>query len=1476
MIAIKEIMNKNLPKLSSLDSVESAVKAMRKMKSNYLLIEENGKLKGVVTSHELAGYASSKLILDCPIKPIAAISEKTLLGEALKVLKEKKVDFLVAINKQGTPIGATDQEMVTSFLYQELEKSNIEKEEHKEEDKALIVSETRYRRLFETAQDGILILDAGTGTIIDVNPFLMEMLGYSHEQFIGKTIWELGSLKDIIPNRENFLELQRQEYIRYEDLPLETSDGRYVDVEFVSNVYLVDHKKVIQCNIRNITERKEAEEVLKKYRDNLEQIVAERTEAMRESSEKLRVIFDSIGEAITVVDLQSNIIDANQEALRLHGFQRKDELIGRKASELVVIKDRDRVVKNAGKALKEPDLLKRAQYKLLTKDGREFDGEFCLAVFKDKSGQPAGFIGLARDISEHKKADETLRESEEKYRILAETCSDGILVTDEKGILTYVNPALEQMYDIPASESLGTSFSKYATEESALSSAEVFLELALGERKFVKGLELDAVQRDGCIFPIEVSASAIIRDGKFEGVECFVRDITERKRAEEALRETEERYKSLFNRSLEAIYISDLNGNFTDANPYALELLGYEKEDIASLNFLSLVDNEGVEIVDKISEEIIRTGSQRESTEYKVRKKDGTYAWIVTNASLLYKDGKPVGIQGIARDITESKQAEETLKKSKEYFKEITENSSDMIIITDKNGDIKYCSRSVERFTGYKPEELTGKSAFNFIHPDDVQRAVGDFGKAILTKDVMTNAFRIVHKDGSERYFDGQGRNLLDNPSIVGFIMNIRDVTGRKKAEEAFKKKAVELEKAKTELESFSKGLEEKVKERTAELAILSEVSNAISYTVDYQILLKLIMESLFKIVDYDICGSLLFDANTTNITLVPAYPDSTGLADEIKGRLIEATSTLRGRKIQEKQINVVLIPPNPDVKPREPNEERQYGKIRSFFNVPFVVRGEIIGMINVSSCCSNAFSEDNIKLIYAIANQAANAIERLQTVIIAEKSKMESMVASMIEGVIMIDRQGGIVVLNPQCRHMLGFNLTEEVTSEHLTEKMKVIGLYDAFQECQDIKGLAVKEVTVTQGEESAVLRCDISPVKGANAEIIGIVIILEDITREKETDRLKTEFVSTVSHELRTPLTIIKEFTSIISDGIPGKLTKEQKEYMGIIKGNIDRLTRLINDLLDISKIEAGKVELKRTLVDVIDLATATIAALKPEAQAKHLEFKTLFPNSTINVYADPDKLIQIFTNLIGNAVKFTQESGEITVEIKDKDKEVECSVADTGKGIAPEDMGKLFTKFQQFGRVDGAGAKGTGLGLAISKELVQSHNGKIWAESRFGEGTKFTFTLPKYTSESLFEKESLFEGCVNTGIKGAMKSDSQMSIIMVSILEFEKLKQELSVEKLQSVLKGMEGVLAKGLRRRHDVALKDDEMIVVLLTDCNKESVLKVEDRLEQVLEDYLTRQELDEKIELQVGCATYPDEAKDAEGLISKARKVMVRR
>ena len=230
---------------------------------------------------------------------------------------------------------------------------------------------------------------------------------------------------------------------------------------------------------------------------------------------------------------------------------------------------------------------------------------------------------------------------------------------------------------------------------------------------------------------------------------------------------------------------------------------------------------------------------------------------------------------------------------------------------------------------------------------------------------------------------------------------------------------------------------------------------------------------------------------------------------------------------------------------------------------------------------------------------------------------------------------------------------------------------------------------------------------------------------------DKLKTDFINMASHELRTPLTIIKEAISQVLDGIHGQLTLEQKKVLTICFGGIERLKHLVDDLLDISKIEAGKLELKKEWVDLIILAREVSALFGPKVKSIGLELKENFCSPTAMAYIDKDNIVRVFTNLIGNALKFTGE-GHIEIFVKDKPDCVECYVADTGRGISEEDSLRVFGKFEQFGDYPKAKEKGTGLGLNICKKIIELHQGEIWMESVLGKGTKFAFTLPKNTEK------------------------------------------------------------------------------------------------------------------------------------------------
>ena len=249
------------------------------------------------------------------------------------------------------------------------------------------------------------------------------------------------------------------------------------------------------------------------------------------------------------------------------------------------------------------------------------------------------------------------------------------------------------------------------------------------------------------------------------------------------------------------------------------------------------------------------------------------------------------------------------------------------------------------------------------------------------------------------------------------------------------------------------------------------------------------------------------------------------------------------------------------------------------------------------------------------------------------------------------------------------------------------------------------------------------------------GIRVLYKELEKKnKELQRLnelKDEFLSNVSHELATPLTIIKEGVRLVSDEMLGKVNEQQKEFLTIANTNVDRLTRLIVDLLDLSKIEAGKIEIKKTSIDIKSLIRKLASSFELKVEQKKLELRVNLPEEEIDIYADEHRITQVFSNLVDNAIKFTKE-GCIEISVREEGSEFECSVADTGTGISRKNIAKIFDKFTQLGRKPGPGEKGTGLGLAISRRIVELHRGRMWVESQPGRGSRFYFSLPKSSSQ------------------------------------------------------------------------------------------------------------------------------------------------
>ena len=299
--------------------------------------------------------------------------------------------------------------------------------------------------------------------------------------------------------------------------------------------------------------------------------------------------------------------------------------------------------------------------------------------------------------------------------------------------------------------------------------------------------------------------------------------------------------------------------------------------------------------------------------------------------------------------------------------------------------------------------------------------------------------------------------------------------------------------------------------------------------------------------------------------------------------------------------------------------------------------------------------------------------------------------------------------------------------TREQFIEEIKVLNTRIA--QLKESRA-SVKKLKAELKKVKDALKTQTWGLKKTNENIKLLYKELETKNRElQRLDDLKSDFVATVSHELRTPLTIIQEGVALINDRILGDVNEKQVSILSQVLENIARLTRIIDGLLDISKLEAGEMELKRSSVDTAKFIKKIVEDFQSKAKEKKIVLETSLSKKVSRIYADSDKLIQILTNLVSNSLKFTPANGKITVRADDDaDGSVMISVSDTGVGMSGGDVSKLFNKFQQFDRVHGPGEKGTGLGLSISKKIVELHGGRIWAESKIKKGSTFCFTIPK----------------------------------------------------------------------------------------------------------------------------------------------------
>lgn len=368
--------------------------------------------------------------------------------------------------------------------------------------------------------------------------------------------------------------------------------------------------------------------------------------------------------------------------------------------------------------------------------------------------------------------------------------------------------------------------------------------------------------------------------------------------------------------------------------------------------------------------------------------------------------------------------------------------------------------------------------------------------------------------------------------------------------------------------------------------------------------------------------------------------------------------------------------------------------------------------------------------------NQMAEKLNNYKNInikkIMTEKSKAEAIVESINDGIIVTDKENKILLINNAAEKLLNIKESELLDKPFFTAipNKKIYESINEVINSREIKS-TIKQLELSLNpvlEKNIYCRVFINSIIGKNKENLGIVTLLQDITKLKEIDQMKSDFVSTVSHEFRTPLTSIGMAVELLKDGSVGTINETQQELLKVIKEDSERLNVLIKDLLDLSRLESGKTHLKFEKNNIKKIIETTVNSLKNLSENRNVKIEIKNVGSSLFVLADINKIILVLTNLITNAIKYKSEKreGYIIIEAFKKEKNIIVSVEDNGRGIPEEYIEKIFNKFIQVKVSNEGKIEGTGLGLSICKEIIKNHGGEIWVDSIFGKGSTFYFSL------------------------------------------------------------------------------------------------------------------------------------------------------
>lgn len=1051
----------------------------------------------------------------------------------------------------------------------------------------LYESEERFQALFEAAPDAIFLADPVSKKILDVNKNACLLLGREREAIKKMYQHQLHPGDQDIYSKDTFNDHIIQSEERGFTHPVENmvvrSDGDLIPVEILAQLVRINDQKMIMGTFRDISERKVAEKRLK------------------ESEEKHRILFMNSPDSYLII-VDGVIIDCNSATEHMLGGERK-HIIG--CTPQALSPEFQSNGQSSSEAAKER--LKQAKEKGSATfewvhrrfDGSEFSVEVSIA-FIALEGKPALFTTW-RDISARKQAENALKESEIKYRELVENSPDAFVVYQE-GKIVFANKASFSLIGAKhADELLGKPVMQFVDPESRAMVAER-MRVTVNEGTVLPLAEERFIRIDGSGLDVEVKGMRIALNNK-PAVQLIIRDISEKKQAEVALRKNEERYRALVDNVFEGILIINLEGNILFANQSLIKTFEYENlEELVGGNVFQYIAPESIPqaIADLTG---VAEGLEVDVANYAGITSKGNKIWFESIGKIIEYEGVVADIISV-RDVTAKKLADAKLAENESRFKAITETANDAILVTNNNGLIVFSNPRAHQIFGYDENEFAGLTLemlmpekYRDLHKTNFEAFVAGGNAYFIGK---TTEFSAIRKNGSEFTME-ISLSKWETSSGVFVAANIRDITDRELVVEALKKS-----------ESFLK-----------EAQIIANLG---LYTLDFA---------------------------TGNW-------ESSEVLDKIFGIDADYERSVDGW------------------------ESIVHPEWRKFMDKYF--KEEVVG--------SRTDFDKEYKIIRKIDQE-------------------ERWVHGM--GRLKFDEENRLT-------HMVG----------------------------------TIRDITERKNTEQE-------------------LITARD--RAEESDRLKSAFLANMSHEIRTPMNGILGFAELLK--MPGLSGEQQQEFIRIIRKSGHRMLNIINDIVDISKIESGQMKVLISDTNINDQIDYIYAFFKPEAENKGIQlfFKNGLASEQSIIKTDQEKVYAILTNLVKNAIKYTNEgtiefgyipAGSVvklyakaneneTTEASDptdpgdlytavtEPAELQFYVKDTGIGIPFDRQKAIFDRFVQADIADTRAYQGAGLGLSITKAFVEMLGGRLWVESQLFKGSTFYFTIPfhRVADETIARKKDLPAG-------------------------------------------------------------------------------------------------------------------------------------